>query len=126
MGDIENANHRAINIEGINHEKQLSDESDNIQVINSEENIGNILEENISPFKIYEERYCNKCEDYRGCLGLIDSMTMMLQDSKAKSGYEGLDNMVKSLGGLTFSARFKIILDCSGLRNFIQNTNRYR
>lgn len=26
-------------------------------------------------FKIYEETYCNKCADYRGCLGLIDSMS---------------------------------------------------
>lgn len=74
---------------------------------------------NISPFKIYEEKYCNKCEDYRGCLGLIDSMTMMIQDAKPMTGSEGLDNMVKSMGGLTFSTRFKIILDCSNLRSYI-------
>ena len=98
-------------IESINRGKQLSDESDNIQAINTEGNA--------SPFKIYEERYCSQCEDYRGCLGLIDSMTMELQDPKSKTGNEGLDSMVKSMGGLTFSARFKMILDCSNLRNHI-------
>jgi len=98
-------------IENISREKQLSDKSDNMQAINTEGNA--------SPFKIYEERYCNKCEDYRGCLGLIDQMTMELQDTKSKTGYEGLDNMVKSIGGLTFSARFKMILDCSKLRSYI-------
>lgn len=81
------------------------------------EMIDNIKNE--SPFKIYEDMYCNMCEDYRGCLGLIDSMTMNLQDSKQTTGNEGIDNMVKSMGGLTFSARFKIILDCSNLRNYI-------
>jgi len=122
MKDIENINRgkqlsdesdniQAINTKGINHGRQLSDKSDNMQVIN--------LEDNASPFKIYEEKYCNKCEDYRGCLGLIDQMTMELQDSKSKTGNEGLDSMVKSMGGLTFSARFKMILDCSNLRNHI-------
>ncbi len=86
---------------------------------NTEENLEKSSEGNISPFKIYEEKYCNKCEDYRGCLGLIDSTTMMLQDSKPMTGNEGFDNMVKSMGGLTFSTRFKIILDCSNLRSYI-------
>lgn len=86
---------------------------------NTEENLEGNSEGNISPFKTYEEKYCNKCEDYRGCLGLIDSMTMMLQDSKPMTGNEGFDNMVKSMGGLTFSTRFKMILDCSTLRSSI-------
>lgn len=77
------------------------------------------LKQEPSPFKIYEDMYCNSCGDYRGCLGLIDSMTVNLQDSKAMSGNESLDNLVKSMGGLTFSTRFKIILDCSNLRNHI-------
>lgn len=76
-------------------------------------------EGDISPFRIYEETYCNKCEDYRGCLGLIDSMTMALQDSKPMTGNESLDNMVKSLGGLTFSARFNMILNCARLRDIV-------
>lgn len=71
-----------------------------------------------SPFKIYEERYCNKCADYRGCLGLIDSMSMQLQDSK-KSGSEGFDSMVKSFGSITFVTRFKLILDCVEMRNYL-------
>lgn len=95
-----------INREAINTSHETSTESVDI-------------EGNVSPFKIYEEKYCNKCEDYRGCLGLIDSMTVMLQDSKSKTGNEGLDSMVKSIGGLTFSARFKMILDCSKLRSYI-------
>jgi len=85
------------------------------KTINSEETtIGNI-----SPFKIYEDIYCSKCEDYRGCLGLIDSTTMELQDSKGITGDKAFDNMVKSMGGLTFSARFKMILDCARMRDVV-------
>lgn len=75
-----------------------------------------------SPFKIYEEKYCNKCADYRGCLGLIDSMSMSLQDNK-KSGSEALDNMVKSFGNMTFTHRFKLILDCMHMRNYLETYN---
>ena len=77
----------------------------------------------ISPFKIYEDIYCNKCEDHRGCLGLIDSMTMALQESKATTGNEAVDGMIKNMGGLTFSTRFKIILDCAHLRDIISKIN---
>jgi len=77
------------------------------------------LKQEPSPFKIYEERYCNTCNDYLGCIGLIDSITMSLQDSKATLGNESLDSLIKSMGGLTFTTRFKIILDCMELRNFI-------
>lgn len=86
------------------------------------------LKQEPSPFKIYEERYCSKCEDYRGCIGLIDSMSMSMdtQDNK-KPGYEALDsttkNMInsamKSMVNMAFSARFKIILDCTNMRNYI-------
>lgn len=74
--------------------------------------------EESSPFKIYEEKYCNRCIDYRGCLGLIDSMSMELQDSK-KSGSEAFDSMLKSMGGMTFTARFKLILDCMRMRDYL-------
>lgn len=77
------------------------------------------IEEYPSPFKIYEEKFCNKCEDYRGCLGLIDSMSMNLQNSNLKSGSEAFDNMVKSMGGLTFATRFKMILDCIETRDYL-------
>ena len=82
-----------------------------------------IKEESISPFKIYENQYCDKCEDYMGCLGLIDSTTMALQDSNVSTGNEAFDSMVKSMGGLTFSARFKMILDCAQLRNMVSKTD---
>ena len=89
----------------------------------NEEEMTNTVNTNVSPFKIYEDIYCNKCEDYRGCLGLIDSMTMALQDSKPMTGNAGFDDMIKSMGGLTFSTRFKMILDCSELRNYISKIN---
>lgn len=76
-------------------------------------------EEIISPFKAYEEKFCYKCEDYKGCIGLIDSMTMIMQDSKSLTGNEAFDNMLKGMGRLTFSTRFKMILDCSNLRSYI-------
>lgn len=48
--------------------------------------------------KIYEDEYCSRCEDYKGCLGLIDSMAadMDTQDSK-KPGYETLDNATRGM-----------------------------
>lgn len=71
-----------------------------------------------SPFKIYERRYCEKCQDYNGCIGLIDTMTMELQNSNTMLG-SGFDNMIKSMGGLTFTTRFKMILDCIKARNYL-------
>jgi hypothetical protein len=76
-----------------------------------------------SPFRTYEEKYCRNCEDYRGCLGLIDSTTMDLQDSKVITGDKGLDSMIRSMGGLTFSARFKMILDCAWMRDVISKVD---
>lgn len=73
-----------------------------------------------SPFKIYEEKYCNKCADYRGCIGLIDLMSMEMQDSK-KSGNEAFDSAMKNVGTMTFTTRFKLILDCSNMRNYLNN-----
>lgn len=87
-------------------------------IIENKEEMTNI-EGNISPFKIYEDIYCSKCEDYRGCLGLIDSTTMDLQDSKVTTGDKGFDNMIKSMGSITFSARFKMILDCARMRDVV-------
>ena len=87
-------------------------------IVENKEEMMNI-EGNISPFGSYEEKYCNKCQDYRGCLGLIDSTTMDLQDSKVTTGDKGFDNMIKSMGGLTFSTRFKIILNCAHLRDIV-------
>lgn len=87
-----------------------------------------------SPFKIYEDRYCSNCEDYRGCIGLVDSMSMNtdanMKDSK-KSGYEMfdsttksmIDNAVKGMANMTFTMRFKLILDCMNMRNYIEKCN---
>lgn len=94
------------NTVGINH-----------KMISSEETIN--TEGNISPFGLYEDMFCSKCQDYRGCLGLIDSTTMDLQDSKPITGDKGFDTMIKSMGGLTFSVRFKMILDCARMRDIV-------
>jgi len=98
--------------------------------VGDERNMGNIegdmegdMEGDISPFGLYEKKYCIKCQDYRGCLGLIDNMTMELQDSSISTGNSGLDNMVKSMGGITFSSRFKMILDCARLRDVVYNSD---
>lgn len=72
-----------------------------------------------SPFKIYEDMFCSKCEDYKGCLGLIDSSTMEIQNADISTGSKSMDSMVKSMGGLTFSVRFKMILDCARLRELV-------
>jgi hypothetical protein len=48
---------------------------------------------------------------------------MELQDSSISTGNSGLDNMVKSMGGITFSSRFKMILDCARLRDVVYNSD---
>lgn len=73
-----------------------------------------------SPFKVYEERYCNRCGDYRGCLGLIDSMSMSVEGSSIKSGNAAFDNMMKSVEGMTYTNRFKIILECMQMRSYLE------
>ncbi len=38
---------------------------------------GNPIEEDDkvpSPFKLYEDKYCSRCLDYRGCIGLIGEL----------------------------------------------------
>lgn len=100
---------------------------DNRELVSIDNEIQELKQEP-SPFKIYEDKYCSRCEDYRGCLGLIDSMSMSMdtQDSK-KPGYEALDNTTKnminsatkSLVNMAFSMRFKMILDCTNMRNYI-------
>lgn len=84
-----------------------------------------------SPFKIYEDKHCSNCEDYRGCIGLIDSMAMdtntNMQNSK-KSGFEMLDSTtrsmidsaVKGMTNMTFTMRFKLILDCMNMRKYLE------
>lgn len=104
-------------------EYRISDETNKVRFTCPERKMihDNIIEnenEEPSPFKIYEETHCNKCADYRGCLGLIDSMSMNLQDNK-KSGSEALDNMVKSFGSMTFTMRFKLVLDCMHMREYL-------
>lgn len=86
--------------------------------MNKNMKIKNDEEQNLSsPFKIYEEKYCNKCADYRGCIGLIDLMSMEMQDGK-KSGNEAFDNAMKNVGTMTFTTRFKLILDCAKMRDY--------
>jgi hypothetical protein len=75
-----------------------------------------------SPFKIYEEKYCNRCMDYRGCLGLIDNMSRELLDNK-KSGSQSIDNMMKGMGSMAFVSRFKLILDCKDMREYLERQN---
>lgn len=108
-------------------ENKTSDGTNKIKFIYSDKTIENENEEP-SPFKKYEDEYCSKCQDYRGCLGLIDSMSMDTdtQDNK-KSGYEVLDsttkaminNATKGLVNMAFSMRFKMILDCTNMRKYI-------
>lgn len=99
----------------------------NSEPVNADHEVQELKQEP-SPFKIYEDKYCSKCEDYRGCLGLIDSMSISMdtQDGK-KPGYEALDSVtknmmnsaMKSMVNMAFSMRFKLILDCTNMRKYI-------
>lgn len=108
-------------------EDRTSDATNKIKFVYPERKTGDENKEP-SPFKIYENRFCSECQDYRGCIGLIDSMAVYTDTQDIiKPGYEALDSTTKAMingamKGLTnmaFTMRFKLILDCSNLRNYI-------
>jgi len=90
--------------------------------------IGNLIEEDDkvpSPFKIYEDKYCSRCQDYRGCIGLIDNLAIKMQNPDTIKGLPDemagfLKNLLAS-AGMGSGQRFGLIATCMGARHHMEH-----
>jgi len=81
-----------------------------------------------SPFKIYEDKYCIKCQDYPGCIGLIDNLAIKMQNPDTVKGLPNemsafLKNIMES-SGMGSGQRFGLITTCMGARHHMENQNK--
>lgn len=83
--------------------------------------------ENRSPFKLFEDEYCNKCEDYNGCIGFILSTSAVGTGDtgeKDKKRYSDIENayfeMVKNIGISMFIQKYSMILNCMKARKLMK------
>ncbi len=81
-----------------------------------------------SPFSIYEENYCEKCDSYSGCIGLISSTStsMGVEESEAKKNTRNIGDkmffdMVKGMGVSLYTQKFKMILECMQARKLLND-----
>lgn len=89
---------------------------------------GNLIEEDDkvpSPFKIYEDKYCSRCQDYRGCIGLIDNLAIKMQNPDTIKGLPDemagfLKNILAS-AGMGSGQRFGLIATCMGARHHMEH-----
>lgn len=91
---------------------------------------GNFVEDDKepSPFKIYEDKYCSRCQDYHGCIGLIDNLTLKMQDPARLDGLpkemaQVMNHLNTSLG-MGSGQRFQLIATCMGARNYMRNYDK--
>lgn len=80
-----------------------------------------------SPFSIYEEKFCNICSEYNGCIGLISSASTSIgieeniNTKNMLSGDKMFLDMVKGMGVSLYAHKFKMILDCMDARKLMNN-----
>lgn len=93
------------------------------------ENINNSKMLSKSPFSIYEDKFCNKCDDYGGCIGLISSASTSIGIEDSSQGQINTKNigdkmfldMVKGMGVSLYTYKFKMILECMEARRLIKD-----
>lgn len=78
-----------------------------------------------SPFRKYEETYCNECDDYGGCIGLVVSMSTGAGETGLDFGHkatnEWINNMQKNMGASLFTSRYELILKCIKAREWLSS-----
>lgn len=101
---------------------------DNMQILKVPDSKENPIEEDDkvpSPFKIYEDKYCSRCQDYRGCIGLIDAVTIKMQNPETVKGLpEELIAFLKHIlesSGMGSGQRFGLIATCMGARHHMEH-----
>ena len=94
---------------------------------------GNLIEEDDkvpSPFKIYEDKYCSRCQDYRGCIGLIDNLAIKMQNPDTIKGLpEEMTAFLKHIlesSGMGSGQRFGLIATCMGARHHMEHRMKNR
>lgn len=86
------------------------------------------MEDIKSPFSIYEDKFCNKCDDYSGCIGVISSASTSIgvedtnqQVNTKSTGEKILLDMVKGMGVSLYTHKFKMMLDCMKARKLMKD-----
>lgn len=81
-----------------------------------------------SPFSIYEEKFCNRCSDYNGCIGLISSTSTSIgiEDTEGKINTKTIGDkmfldMVKGMGVSLYTHKFKMLLECMQARKLMND-----
>lgn len=81
-----------------------------------------------SPFKIYEDKYCIKCQDYPGCIGLIDNLAIKMQTPDTVKGMpDEMNAFLKHImesSGMGSGQRFTLIATCMGARYHMEKQNK--
>lgn len=85
--------------------------------------------ENIkSPFAIYEDKFCNKCDNYSGCIGLVSSTSTSIgiEDNEKQINTKNIGDkmfldMVKGMGVSLYTHKFKMILECMEARKLMKD-----
>lgn len=91
---------------------------------------GNIIDDDKepSPFKRYEDKYCIKCQDYPGCIGLIDNLTIKMQNPDTIKGLpDEMSDFLKYImesSAIGSGQRFGIIATCMGARYHMEQNNK--
>lgn len=91
----------------------------------SPDRLGNLADDKEpSPFKIYEDKYCSRCQDYFGCIGLIDNLAVKMQNPDTMKGLpDEMAAFIKHLmesSGMGSGQRFSLITTCMGARNYME------
>lgn len=89
-----------------------------------------------SPFSIYEDKFCNRCSEYNGCIGLISSTSTSIGIDDNYEKETGVKNLlssnnifsnkmfvdiVKGMGVSLYTHKFKMILDCMKARKLMND-----
>lgn len=91
------------------------------------ENTENSKMSSKSPFSMYEEKFCNTCDHYNGCIGLISSASTSIgiEDTSQLQlklpGDKMFSDMVKGMGVSLYTHKFKMILDCMEARKLMND-----
>ncbi len=81
-----------------------------------------------SPFRKYEETYCNGCDDYNGCIGLVVKMSAGMGESVEDFGHkatnEWINSMQRSIGSSLFTSKYELISKCMNARKWVDGIVR--
>ena len=80
----------------------------------------------MSPFSEYEKRYCEECDDYNGCIGLILKASIGSGEfseeflKRCNEADKAWLDMMKNIGASMFVQKYSTIINCIRAREFMK------